>query len=75
MSEKNLRKEQLARGWSNEVLAEHLRGDHDPEEDYDEEILDSMRYNSLETEAHKFIPEWRLEELTAWLKQPPAAEP
>ncbi len=70
MSEKNLRREQLARGWSNELLTEHLQGDHDPEPDCDEEILNSLQYNSLETEAYKFIPERRLEELTQWLNEP-----
>jgi len=65
MSEKKLRKEQLAQGWSNEVLCEHLRGDHDPEhaDQLDEAILVSLRYNCLETEAYKFIPEFRLKEL------------
>ena len=63
MSQRSLRLVQLENQWSDLALLEHLRGDHDGMEDNDEEIYSYLQYNSLENEAHKFIPEWRLKQI------------
>lgn len=56
MSERNLRQVKQDSGWSNDVLVEHLNGEHDAPDTYDEEIYDRLAYNGLEGEAHKFVP-------------------
>ena len=56
MSERNLRKVQQEAVWSNDVLVEHLSGEHDGSDTADEEIFDRLRYNNMEGEAHKYIP-------------------
>jgi len=56
MSERRLRKLQLESRWNNDVLVEHLRGEHDGSDTADEELFDQFRYISVEDEAHKFIP-------------------
>ena len=63
LSERALRQEQLRSGWTNDQLVEHLRGDHDGTDTHDEEILDRLRYNNLDSEAPKFIPEQVLRQL------------
>ena len=63
LSERKLRALRSEQGWSNEQLVEHLRGDHDGNETYDEEILGRLRFNGLGGEAPKYIPEEALAEI------------
>ena len=60
-------------GWNNEVLVEHLSGEHDGSETYDEEIYDRLSYNEMQGEAHKFIPaRWLNDHLSTETQKDPS---
>ena len=63
LSERKLPRTADYGGWTKAQLVEHLRGDHDGTETYDEEIYRRLQYNGLEGEASKYIPESELDRI------------
>jgi hypothetical protein len=64
MSERNLRRVQQKGGWSNDILVEHLNGEHDDSDTFDEDIYERFTYLGELGEAHRYIPgRWLNEQL------------